>query len=383
MSDELIVQNSKNVSIDGDLSPDVKIQSKLEQQSDSLIQELFNIDLRDLQEQQKRISAISGLGSGVQKELSRQSTLLKQPLSKLVNDAEDGGLVGNSLIALQEKTDKINPNKIDFSMGALRRILSKIPGFGSPMSRWFAQFQSVDSVINEIVKNLEDGKGELERDNTTLKDDQITMRSLIFKMQDYISYGMLLENKIETKLKGDVDSSRRQFIEEEILFSLRQRILDLQQQLAVNQQGILTSEIIIKNNKELIRGVARSLNVTITALNIAASLAVALQTQKTILKSVQSVNENTNNLISETAKNLKNQGAKIHKEAVGAQLNIDTLKEAFTDVGIALTEISSFRRDALPEMSRSIAEMEQLTTDMNNSIQKLDQSETVQCEILI
>jgi uncharacterized protein YaaN involved in tellurite resistance len=383
MSDELIVQNSKNVSIDGDLSPDVKIQSKLEQQSDSLIQELFNIDLRDLQEQQKRISAISGLGSGVQKELSRQSTLLKQPLSKLVNDAEDGGLVGNSLIALQEKTDKINPNKIDFSMGALRRILSKIPGFGSPMSRWFAQFQSVDSVINEIVKNLEDGKGELERDNTTLKDDQITMRSLIFKMQDYISYGMLVENKIETKLKGDVDSSRRQFIEEEILFSLRQRILDLQQQLAVNQQGILTSEIIIKNNKELIRGVARSLNVTITALNIAASLAVALQTQKTILKSVQSVNENTNNLISETAKNLKNQGAKIHKEAVGAQLNIDTLKEAFTDVGIALTEISSFRRDALPEMSRSIAEMEQLTTDMNNSIQKLDQSETVQCEILI
>jgi uncharacterized protein YaaN involved in tellurite resistance len=383
MSDELIVQNSKNVSIDGDLSPDVKIQSKLEQQSDSLIQELFNIDLRDLQEQQKRISAISGLGSGVQKELSRQSTLLKQPLSKLVNDAEDGGLVGNSLIALQEKTDKINPNKIDFSMGALRRILSKIPGFGSPMSRWFAQFQSVDSVINEIVKNLEDGKGELERDNTTLKDDQITMRSLIFKMQDYISYGMLVENKIETKLKGDVDSSRRQFIEEEILFSLRQRILDLQQQLAVNQQGILTSEIIIKNNKELIRGVARSLNVTITALNIAASLAVALQTQKTILKSVQSVNENTNNLISETAKNLKNQGAKIHKEAVGAQLNIDTLKEAFTDVGIALAEISSFRRDALPEMSRSIIEMEQLTTDMNNSIQKLDQSETVQCEILI
>jgi len=36
---------------------------------------------------------------------------------------------------------------------------------------------------------------------------------------------------------------------------LRQRIQDLQQQLAVNQQGVLAVELIIRNNKELMKGV--------------------------------------------------------------------------------------------------------------------------------
>src|SRR5690606_42135790 len=51
------------------------------------------------------------------------------------------------------------------------------------------------------------------------------------------------------------DDSRRSFMEEELLFPLRQRILDLQQQLAVSQQGILALEVVIRNNRELIRGV--------------------------------------------------------------------------------------------------------------------------------
>jgi hypothetical protein len=50
------------------------------------------------------------------------------------------------------------------------------------------------------------------------------------------------------------------------LFALRQRTLDLQQQLAVNQQGVLAIEIIIRNNRELIRGVDRALDVTISRI---------------------------------------------------------------------------------------------------------------------
>lgn len=384
MSDELFVQTTHNIDLEGGQGDDQHNSTKIEEQSDNLVDELFKIELRDLQAQHKKTVAVRDLGISVQKEITRRSKLLQQPLTKLVNDAEDGGSIGNALIALQEQTDRINPNKLDLSMGTIRRLLSKIPAIGTPLARWFAKYQSIEGVIQEIVKSLEDGRGQLERDNTTLKDDQIAMRNLIFELKDYLVFGEVVDKKIAKRVNDEnLEPERKKFVEEEILFPLRQRILDIQQQLAVNQQGILTSEVIIRNNRELIRGVSRSLNVTVTALNIAATLAVALQTQKTILKSVNAVNKTTDKLLAETANNLKQQGADIHKQAAGAQLDINNLKTAFNDVSIALDEISRFRREALPEMSRSIQEMSQLTKGMDSSIKKMEEGESVQEEIIL
>ena len=43
------------------------------------------------------------------------------------------------------------------------------------------------------------------------------------------------------------------FVCEEILFSFRQRIMDMQQMIVVNQSGIVSLKVIKRNNKELIR----------------------------------------------------------------------------------------------------------------------------------
>lgn len=385
MMDALTLETEKTIKLDSPSSIASEKQAQINNQSKEVVRELFSVDMRDLKAQHTKSIAMRDLGVSVQKELTRKSTLLQQPLAKLVNDAEDGGPIGNALIALQEQTDKINPNKLDLSMGTVRRLLAHIPAIGTPLSRWFAKYQSVEGVIKEIVKSLEDGKSQLERDNTILKDDQISMRSLIFELQDYVAFGEALDRDISEEVSNNkgMDPARKKFIEEEVLFSLKQRILDIQQQLAVNQQGILTSEVIIRNNRELIRGVARSLNVTVTALNIAASLAVALQTQKNILKSVTAVNKTTDQLISETASNLKKQGAEIHKQATEATLDVENLKTAFKDVSSALDEISQYRREALPSMAKSIQEMSQITKDMDESIKKLDHGDAAQEELLL
>lgn len=60
--------------------------------------------------------------------------------------------------------------------------------------------------------------------------------------------------------------------------------MDLQQQLAVNQQGILAAEILVKNNKELIRNVDRGINVTVSALETAVAVALTLNNQKLVLE---------------------------------------------------------------------------------------------------
>lgn len=384
MSEELVVQTYEKIQLDKDESSKLN-SAGLEKQSNDIVSSIFNIDSRDLKLQQEKAVAIRELGANLQREIFRRSALLKQPMSKLVSDAEDGGSVAHALLTLQEQTDRINPNKFDFSMGALRRFLSIIPGIGTPISKWFAKYQSVEGVIQSVVKSLEDGKSQLERDNTTLQDDQIAMRELTFKLQDYVELGSMLDKKIAARLETETnfEETQRKFTEEEVLFPLRQRIIDLQQQLAVNQQGVLTTEVIIRNNRELIRGVSRSLNVTITALNIAATLALALQTQKNVLKGIEAVNKTTDELLSQTANKLKTQGVEIHKQASSAQLDIEKLKGAFLDVRTALEDMSSFRREALPQMGKSILQMNELTSDMDKSIQKLEVGGNVQNEIML
>lgn len=93
-----------------------------------------------------------------------------------------------------------------------------------------------------------------------------------------------IEAQIELAKLRNEDPDKIRFITEEVLFPLRQRVMDLQQMLVVNQQGIMAIEVVVRNNKELIRGVDRAKNVTISALKISVTVASALYNQKIVLK---------------------------------------------------------------------------------------------------
>lgn len=376
LADELKIDIEKDVVV---TEEDVALAG----QADDVVKAIMSIDAKDLAAQQKQTSAVSNLGRDVQVEMAKQSQMLSQPMAMLVHEAEDGGKVATSLLSLQEQVNIINPNRVDFTMSTIRRMLAKIPGVGTTLSRWFAKYQAVSAVISDIVKSLKDGKSQLERDNTTLQDDQRRMRELTFKLEEYIKLGQLLDQKLTAAIESQVaaNDERMKFLQEEVLFPLRQRVIDLQQQLAVNQQGVLATEVIIRNNVELVKGVDRALNVTITALNTAATLQVALVRQRKVLNGVQAVTETTNELLVETSETLKNQGVEIQKQASQAQLDVEMLKTAFNNVEQALNEISSFRRDALPEMARSIIEMDGLTQKMGDSIEKMEGGNAVSKEI--
>lgn len=357
------------------------VDPKLKARADDLVGNLINLDMRDLDKRAHQARAVAKLGDSVARQMAQQSAMLKQPVTNLVRDAEDGGPVANGLLSLQEQVSDINPNQVEFTMGSFRRILARIPGVGTPVSRWFARYQSVDGVIQDIVASLTDGKAQLERDNVTLRNDQKRMRELAFQLQDYVKLGQLIDLALTQQVDQSTEDERRKFLEEEVLFPLRQRIMDLQQMLAVNQQGALSTEVIIRNNQELVRGVDRAVNVTVTALSTASTLALALQAQKRVLKGVQSVTDTTNELIAGTAKTLRTQGVEIQKQANQTQLDMDTLKQAFTDVEAALQDIGNFRREALPQMAHSIVEMDDLTQRMESSIQKMERAEHAQAAL--
>ncbi len=329
-----------------------------------------HLDSRDA-----NISAIENLGLKTQQDAARRSAMLKQPIKALASKSEDGGEVARSLIELNTQVDQLDPGKFDFEPGWFARTLGRLPGFGTPLQNYFTKFQQADTVIDAVIRSLGNGKDQLVRDNTTLTLDQKAMRELTFRLGKTIQLGNLIDERLSYSLEREVDATdpKRGFIEEELLFPLRQRIVDLQQQLAVNQQGVLAVELIIRNNKELVKGVDRAINVTVSALTIAVTVALGLANQKIVLDKVEAVNKTTNRLIEQTAKQLKTQGVAIQKQAAGAQLNIESLTRAFSDIRQALDDISTFRRESLPSMAKNILKMEELTDSAEKQIRNMEQ----------
>jgi uncharacterized protein YaaN involved in tellurite resistance len=312
-------------------------------------------------------------GADAQLEAARQSELLRKPLSALSRKGGGGGEVGDSLVALKMAVEKVDPGKFNFEPGWFLRLVGKLPGVGQPLERYATRYRSARSVIDAILKALERGRDELSRDIVTLTEDQRRFREATGKLEVVIANAQRLDQELEARCQRiEPGESRRKFLEEEVLFPLRQRILDLQQQLAVSQQGVIACDLIVRNNKELIRGVNRAIHVTATALEVGATVALALETQKRVLTQIETTAKATNDLIAGTAQRLRTQGVEIHRQAAGTTLDLATLRRAFDDLNAAMDELGRFRQEALPQMAQTVREFDQLTKDGEEAIRRME-----------
>lgn len=335
------------------------VDKAIEDSANKIVQHLFAVDMKNDVAKATAVQSVESMGLKLQQNASRRSQMLKQPIATLARNAEDGGPVAKSLLELRDQVEDLDPNSYDFSMSSVRRLLGSIPGVGTPIRRYFSKFQSSSGVIDNIVDSLEKGAEQLKRDNITLADDQKHFKESAEKLAQAVILGKLVDEKLVAQLNELLkEDPKYAFIEQELLFPLRQRIVDLQQQQAVAQQSVLIIEVIIRNNKELIRGVQRALNVTVNALSTAVTLALALENQRITLEKVKAVNQVTNDLIAGTAAKLRTQGVELHKQSSSTMLDMEVLKKAFQDINAALNDIEQFRSNALPGMKKNIEEME-------------------------
>ncbi|MBZ0332269.1 toxic anion resistance protein [Halomonas sp. ANAO-440] len=330
-------------------------------------------------ERQRR--AVDEMGLELQQQAAHKSEMLQTPLKKLAHQGDDGGPVARALVDLRGRMEELDPQQHRLSPNRLDRLLARIPGAGSRVQRYFRKFENAQQALDAIIADLESGRDMLHRDNLTLNDDQEALRELMGRLQRQIGLGRLIDRRLQQALSGLVaDHPQRPFIEEELLFPLRQRIVDLQQQMAVSQQGVLALEVIIRNNRELIRGVDRAIHVTVSALTVAVAVAMALANQRLVLDRVESLNTTTSDMIAGTAKALRHQGVEIQTRAASAQLDMEALEQAFGDVMGAIDDLSRYRQEALPRLDEQITRLAKLSRQGGEAIDRLQRGSEAQPE---
>ncbi len=367
---ELGLADPKSIRVD-----EAAASGDLGKRADDVVARLIELNPSDLDNQAQGKESMESLGLELQKKAAAQSEMLKRPLADLSRRGQDGGPVAKSMIDLKMQVEELDPSKLDLQPGWFSRSLGKLPGVGSPLKRYFSKYESAQTTIAAIVKSLEQGRDQLTRDNITLGEDQRRMAELSKKLEATIQLAQLIDQKLQYKLDRELDPAdhKHKFVAEELLFPLRQRTLDLQQQLAVNQQGVIAMELVQRNNQELVRGVNRSLNVTVSALQTAVTVAMALENQKIVLDKMDAINQTTSSLIAGTASRLKTQGVEIQKRASTTALDMNALKGAFADLKGAIDDLSDFRQKALPQMANAVLELDQLSTAVKKEVDRIDQ----------
>lgn len=335
---------------------------ELSERADQFIAELF--ERRDeLLDREESKASVEAIGWELQQKAAAFSEKLKDPVSKLAQRGAEGGDVAKALIQLRGQVEALDPPRFDVEQGWLIRLFRSILGVSSPLKRYFSRYESAQEVIDGIIRSLEFGREQLTSDSATLSNDQVQLQEISGKLVKTIKLAQIIDQKLQSKLDTELVAGSDEYlcVSEDVLFVLRQRVLDLQQQLAVTQQSTLAIEIIIRNNRELVRGVNRALQVTLGALQVAVTVALALADQKIVLDKVQALNSTTSNLIAKTAELLKTQGTAINKAAAGTMIDMNSLRSAFADIRVALDDLSRYRRDALPQMAAQMRELDTLS----------------------
>lgn len=335
-------------------------------------QQIMQVNLDSLADRREILQAVDNLGSDVVKKSAEKNEILSRRMNQLSRESGDSGEVAQGLEDLAAKMRDLDPSGIDFTKtGKLGKLFN-------PVRRYFDRYKTADQEIADIVQSLERGKQTLRNDNVTLELEESSMRDLTRQLNQQIAMGTDLDAYLsaaidKARADGAADPERIKFVEEEVLFPLRQKILDFQQLLTVNQQGIVSMNIVRRNNLELIRAVDRAENVTVSALRVAVTVAGALYNQRIVLDKVNTLNASTNEMISATSRMLKEQGAEIQKNATEANISTDTLKASFADTIQALEDISNYKQAALPRIKQTIADFQEISAEGQRYIDRLEE----------
>ena len=356
--------------VEAEVTPAKKDVQEIEKLAKQNTDEIMALDLENLSVKRDIVKSIDEFALETMQNSSHKNSLLQTTIGNLSKEGEEGSTVSNSLADLHREIKDLDPSLINFgNQGFLQKIIN-------PIRRYFEKYEKADGVIKDILTSLEKGKNTLKNDNVTLDLEEEGLRELTKKLNNELALGMSMDEQIsyqveQAKLNGE-DEEKIKFVTEEVLFPLRQRIMDMQQMVVVNHQGIVAMEVIKRNNRELIRGVDRAKTVTVTALRTAVMVASALYNQKIVLKKIDLLNETTSNIISSTGRMLKEQGTEVQKQATEATVNPEALKQAFQDAISALEDISTFKQQALPKMHETISQFRELAETGEKEIARIE-----------
>ncbi len=330
------------------------VKSKLETRVDEFVTDLVAQDTNS-PEFGARVDQITNMGRA---EIAAASSQSNRFLDRPVRAMDGTSGVGADLAELRRTVEDLDPSKRG-SLLAPKKLFGIIP-FGNKLRDYFDGYKSAQGHIGSILARLQGGKDELLMDNAAIDIERKKLWDALGKLEQMITMSRLLDGRLEDKAADldAIDPAKAKAVRETALFYVRQRSQDLLTQTAVSVQGYLALDLVKKNNVELIKGVDRASTTTVGALRTAVTVAQAMTSQKLVLDQITALNTTTANIIEGTGRMMKENTARIHEQAAGSTIPLETLSRAFQNIYDTMDSIDAFKLKALDNMKQTVVSLE-------------------------
>lgn len=264
--------------------------------------------------------------------------------------------VGKSLVDLRNIVTSLDPNRSNPK--GYRKFFKLVPFFDDA-EKFVQKYRNAEDQLDDIMNSLNNGQDELRKNNASIEVEQSNLWESLDSLSKHVLRAEMLDKKICEKIaelnRSGEDTGR---LSSDLLFAVRQRHQDLLTQKAVAVQGYMALGLIRKNNEELIKGVDRAQQTTLSALKTAVIVSQALNQQEQVLNQVESVDKTTSALLESTSQRLHDQTVRIHEKSINATISPDSLRKAFDNVYKTMDAIDDFRSKANDSMNTTILQLE-------------------------
>lgn len=234
---------------------------------------LSHVEQEDYQRIKQVSDALFEFGQVEQKSFWKLNERMKYPLQKRMAEAQGGGKVSQLLRALQVKVLQIKPPKRTFLTAFKNMFKLLFSWHQSAFQMWLDNYPKHKQEVSEIVIQLAQLKRQLDRDNTMLLGDKKDMLSQVNKLENCFDLLCQLENKLKIESTGN----KQEMIGGEFLPPVQQRIIELQQQLLIARQAVMTLELFIHDNETQIRSIDQAVYTSTSVIDVTAGIVMVQQ----------------------------------------------------------------------------------------------------------
>lgn len=339
---------------------------------DGVVDQLFNRDFSDPAIQVAVRESMARFQSSALQDAQFKSEKLQQPMMKVAGTIEGNKLM-DALTDLDIKMKGLHPKSHDLNGNWLQKLIATILPAFRPVRKYFMMLQNQQTVLDGMRTTVLEGIDEREKDGRILQNDKLELSKCAFSLEKAIRVGLLLDEKMEYNIERNItDAAQKQFMQSEVLFTLRQTVRALQEQLAVTNQGITAMELLLRLNRETINSGKRTLNVAMHALSIAGVLATVMAGMREFNEKITAMKQTANDFIAYNGDLLQETATEVGEISRSTTLDIGVLEAAFDKIHTAYENEINLRVGALGTMKQ---EMNQLTAMNSKSKEQIERME--------
>lgn len=288
------------------------------------------------------INAIMEFGGEPATEISKFSDKILKTMK--VSSVEDSGALLKELTVIMKRFDKEELE--EKPEGFFSRIFNSGK---KTIQSILSKYQSLGGEIDKIYSRITSYKSEIEKTNKMLEEMFTQNFNYYVELEKYCAACELAINEIQNEdlpyyeEKAASGTSDDNLKLQEIKYSLEmlnQRLYDLNMAKVVSLQTAPQIRTIQKGNYKLIGKIHSAFIVTIPVFKNGLIQAVTLKRQKLVAKSMEALDNATNELLLKNAQNLRDQSIDIAKLTGSPSIKIETLENTWQIImdGINETE---------------------------------------------